>query len=325
LAQLIHSHALHVFFLSFPDFIGISNDFDLVKKYPTEAVAALHFRDWALKLCDTIGGRVTHPINSVVGGFNVPPDHEELQRALSELEPVVDQALKVVDFVKRKARVPKFTNPTNFVTLKKAGEYAHLDGDLFLSDTHEKVKVKDFISSFTELSLPYEAVKRVEHSGQTYFVGALARVNNNFDNLNPVAKSIWEKLKVDRPCYNSFYNLQAQAVEIVHAFEEIQKLLAQYLKIKNPKLLVNFKVNPGRGASVIEAPRGILFHYYELNKDGIVTHSNIVTPTAQFLANLEADLKEFLPTLTKYDEAKQKQLIKTLIRAYDPCISCATH
>ena len=119
--------------------------------------------------------------------------------------------------------------------------------------------------------------------------------------------------------------MQAQAVEIVHAFEEIQKLLAQYLKIKNPKLLVNFKVNPGRGASVIEAPRGILFHYYELNKDGVVTHSNIVTPTAQFLANLEADLKEFLPTLAKYDEVKQKHLIKTLIRAYDPCISCATH
>jgi coenzyme F420-reducing hydrogenase alpha subunit len=156
-------------------------------------------------------------------------------------------------------------------------------------------------------------------------VGSLARINMSHGKLNPIAKGIWNSFKQKMPCYNSFFNCLAQAVEIIHAFEELQKLLPKYLKIKNPDLLVSFKPKAGTGVGVIEAPRGTLIHFYELNNDGVVVYGNIITPTAMFLANLESDLKHLLPEVKNWQEEKQKAMIRTLVRAYDPCISCATH
>jgi len=173
--------------------------------------------------------------------------------------------------------------------------------------------------------LPYEAVKRADHFNQTFMVGALARLNNNFNLLNLLAKKAWKSLNIQLPCYNTFQNNLAQAVEVIHCFEEERILLEKYLKIEEPEIFVKFNVNPGKGVGAIEAPRGTLYHYYELNRDGIVTYANIITPTAQFIANIEHDLEVYLPMIKNLTEDKQKLKIKTLIRAYDPCISCATH
>jgi sulfhydrogenase subunit alpha len=325
LGQMIHSHALHLFFLSFPDFIGISNNFDLIKKYPNEVKQALEARDWGVKLCDVIGGRATHPINSVVGGFKVEPDKKELRKLAESLDGALNLVMELFGFVKNLVKVPEFNNPTNFISLKNNQDYSEYDGDLYFSDTGKSIPAKDYAFDLQEISLPYEAVKRVEYEGRPFMVGALARVNNNFDKLTPLAKQAWESLNVKLPCYNTFYNTLAQAVEVVYCFEEIKKLLKQYLEINSPKLFVDFKPRAGKGVGAIEAPRGTLFHYYELNANGVVTHGNIITPTAQFLANLENDLKVFLPQITDLTEDKQKLMIKTLVRAYDPCISCATH
>jgi coenzyme F420-reducing hydrogenase alpha subunit len=328
-AQFIHSHALHAFFLSFPDLIGISNNFDLVKKFPRESRLALEMRDWGLELARVIAGRTVHPINSVVGGFNVEPDIVELTRLNDEADAVLEKAIKFFEFIK-KQKLPRFVNPANYLSLVRSSEYAIYDGEVYFFDNDKKISASETLSLIEEIVLPHERVKRVKHFNQPLMVGALARVNNGYEQLNPQARKCWNSLKLEMPCYNSFYNIFAQAVEIIHCVEAIKKLFNQYytthkLKGFNKRLKIKFKPNPGRGAAVMEAPRGLLFHEYELDRDGNILHCNIITPTAIFLANLENDLGRLIIENGKLSENKMKHLIKTLIRAYDPCISCATH
>ena len=328
-AQWIHSHALHAFFLSFPDLIGITNNFDFVKKYPKEVESALELRDWGVQLSRIIGGRTVHPINSVIGGFNVEPDFAELSELMKLNKKVLALAEQLLNFA-IKQKLPKFERPTNYVSLKTKGEYAIYEGDVFFSDNNSLDNAEKFIQDVSELVMPREKVKRVQHLNRSFMVGALARLNNSFSELNPVARQSFEKLKIKLPCYNSFYNIFAQIIEIVHCVEEASKLFVEYSALReqknfHKKLKVPFKPNPGRGYALMEAPRGILLHDYELDREGNIIHCNIITPTAMFLFNLEEDLGKYLLEIESKSDERQKQLIKTLIRAYDPCISCATH
>jgi len=328
-AQWIHSHALHAFFLSFPDLVGISNNFDFVKKYPKEVETALELRDWGVQISRIIGGRTVHPINSVVGGFNVEPDFAELNELMKSNKKVLDQAGRLFDFAV-KQKLPKFERPTNYVSLKTKGEYAIYDGKVLFSDNNSLDNAENFIQGVSELVMPNEKVKRVQHLNRSFMVGALARLNNNFNELNPTAKQCFKKLKIKLPCYNSFYNIFAQILEVVHCVEETSKLFVEYCVLRenkdfHKKLKISFKPNPGRGYALMEAPRGVLLHDYELDREGNIIHCNIITPTAMFLSNLEQDLGKYLLEIKNKPAERQKQLIKTLIRAYDPCISCATH
>lgn len=329
-AQWIHSHALHAFFLSFPDLIGLSDNFDFVKKYPKEAALALAVRDFGVRLAKSIGGRAIHPINSVIGGFNVEPEFDELAEIISQSDEILQKAEKMFNFISKK-RPLKFERPANYVSLNNRGaEYAIYHGQICFSDNKQINSPENFLSDVEEIILPAERVKRIAHLGQPIMVGALARVNNNFAKLNPAAQAAWKTLKVKMPCYNSFYNVFAQAAEIIHNIEEINKLFAEYVRLRQKKnfrkkLKVLFKPNPGKGLAVMEAPRGILYHEYELDKQGNIIFCNIITPTAMFLANLEKDLQALLLKIKNAPDKKRDLLIKTLIRAYDPCISCATH
>ena len=156
-------------------------------------------------------------------------------------------------------------------------------------------------------------------------VGALARVCNNFNQLSPRAKKAAKELGLTPPSYNPFMNNAAQLVESFHCTEDaikiIDKLLSNGLKkeeLKKPKKF-------GTGVGIVEAPRGILFHEYTINKDGIVTDANCIIPTAQNLQMIEEDLKGFLPTILDKPKDEIVKNIETLVRAYDPCISCSTH
>ncbi|HUT21949.1 MAG TPA: Ni/Fe hydrogenase subunit alpha [Candidatus Bipolaricaulota bacterium] len=324
LAQIIHSHALHMFFLSFPDFVGVSNNTDLVKKYPEQSKYALEVRDFGVLAAKIIGGRTIHPINSVVGGFNVAPDENSLKE-LAEIIPVkTKQAVKLFDFLK-KQKITNFKNPSNYVALKSGKEYAIYDGEVFFLDNKRKVSADQFYAEVSETNSSGEAVKRSHHLGRAVMCGSLARINCNYDKLNGIAKKNWDELGIETPDYNPFHNVLAQSIEIIHCLEECGKLIEKYLKIRNKKLKVSVKPAAGRGLSVIEAPRGLLYYNFDFDDYGAVRKCDIVTPTALFIANLEKDLKVFLPTLQNFSDKKRESLIKSLIRAYDPCISCATH
>ena len=323
LLQFIHSHTLHMFFLSLPDFFGIENDLNFIKKYPKEAQATLRVRQFAIDLVKLIGGRIVHPLTMEVGGFKKLPSMEEIKKLIKNYNSVFEDALFIAEFA-RKIKYPKFNRPTDSIALYKPNEYAILAGDV-ITTRGQKMSVKEFQHKIKELHQPLEKVKRVSLNNHPYLTGALARVNLNFNKLNSQAKKLWLSAKQDMPCYNSFYNIYAQAVEIVHCLQEIQKLLGQLGKIDQKNTKVKVKPKAGEGYGGVEAPRGILFDYYKLDKNGKVLEANIMTPTAQFLANLEADLKAYLPNVYKLPVHERRIKIRALIRAYDPCISCATH
>lgn len=323
LMQIIHSHALHMYFLSLPDFFDIENDLNFIKKYPKETNAALRVRQFALDLARLIGGRTVQPLTIEAGGFKRLPSIEEINKLLANYSSLLEDAIFIGEFA-RDVKYPKFNRKTEFVALYDKNEYEILFGDI-ITNNGKTYKVREFYKVIREFHEPFQKVKRTSYLGNPYFAGALARVNLNFDLLNPQAKKLWQSSKMQIPCYNSFYNIFAQAVEIVHCLEEVNKIFKQLGKIdqKNTKVKVNPRAGEGWGA--VEAPRGLLLDYYKFDKNGKVLDANIITPTAQFLANLDADLMVYLPNVYKLPLKQRRSKIRALIRAYDPCISCATH
>lgn len=320
-AQLIQSHALHVYFMSLPDFYGKDSGLDIVRIAPKEARQALEIRDFGNKLTEVIGGRAVHPINSQVGGFLKLPSRERLHKSLKQTNELLDKALNLAHLISHKKFVD-FERKTEYVSLSHGKEYAIYDG--FVKSMAGWISTSDkFEKEVEEIQEAWDLIKRTKIKGRIYMVGALARVNNNWKQLNPIARAAFLHMKFKMPIYNSFYNIFCQSIEIIHCLEECQKLLKKYLGLKNVKLMVRYKVRAGKGCGAIEAPRGTLFHYYEMDKYGILKNVNIVTPTAQFINNLEADLSQFIghKKFTKKDYYK----IGMMIRAYDPCMTCATH
>lgn len=337
LAQIIHSHALHLFFLSLPDFFDINNDLNFIKEYPKEAQAAIKVREWALKVIEVIGGRAVHPINCEVGGFKVTPDKSELKELAKQYEIIFKQALLLVHFV-LKVKYPHLSRPTKYVSLTSESEYAIYDGDVKIlneNGTKKIIKAQKFTKNIKEIEDPYRAAKSAELNHQPFMVGAIARINNNHEKLNPLAKGLLKGLHWKLPNYNPFANISAQAIEIVHSLEEIKKYFSDLDKnIKeeksvSEKMKIIAGANPlGKeviGADAVEAPRGTLYHHYVIDKDGYIKSCQIITPTVSYLKNLEEDIMAYLPKVMDMPKGKRARKIRALIRAYDPCISCATH
>lgn len=336
-AQNIHSHALHLFFLSLPDFFDITNDLKFIKNYQKETHCAIAVREWALSIVQTVGGRAVHPIACEVGGFKVLPTAKQLKDLSAQYEAVLKNALCLINLV-TKIKLPKFRRPTVYMALYDKDEYAYYSGSLKIinPDRSEKLIVSEnFTKNIKEIEEPYRAAKSARLDGKPFMVGALARINISHGQLHHLAKGILKGWKWKFPQYNPFFNIWAQAVEIVHFIEEAKILLDDLAaNVKDEaslgkKLNLISGANPLNrdtfGADAVEAPRGTLYHAYAVNKDGIIKDCQIITPTVSFLKNLEQDIAAYIPSLSKLPPSKRSRKIRALIRAYDPCISCATH
>lgn len=333
LSQVIHSHALHMYFLSMPDFYGIKDDIDFIKKHPTEAQAALDSREFALKILEVVGGRAIHPIACEAGGFKVLPKKKQLEDLLVDWEKAMAAALSLALFAS-KLPVPKFYRKQEYVCLVDKKEYAIYDGSIKFS-SGRTTTAKNYGKIIDEYQLLSFGAKRANYQGKSFMVGALARFNLNHAKLSPEAKKIVKDIKLEFPVNNTFYNVLAQAIELVHATEVAGRLLKDLIKTVKPEVSLAQKLkliaggNPkGKvtsGYSVMEAPRGILYDMLRIDENGLVLKADIITPTVQFLNNIEADMNVFLPNLKSLSKEARETKIKTLIRAYDPCISCATH
>lgn len=322
-AQIIHSHALHLYFLSYPDFLKIPNDLTVISKTPKIAESALKIRDFGVKIVEKVGGRTVHVISSRVGGFRVLPSEQEFKELFEMAESVLKDVWKMTEFF-RKLKYPKFERKTVFTSLSSDKEYAIYDGKM--SASGKKMTVDKFMGEFMkEFEFKSEAVKRTQVGGVSHMVGSLARLNNNFGKLRPEARKEWNKFGVKLPDNNSFHNIFAQATELLHCSLEARDILKVFAKSPAVADWREPKIRCGEGYGAVEAPRGTLFDYYKISKDGTILDCNIITPTAQFLSNLEDDLKIYLPQVKNLAESNRDWEIKKLIRAYDPCIACATH
>jgi coenzyme F420-reducing hydrogenase alpha subunit len=323
LGQLINSHCLHLFFFSLSDFFGFKSDLELINQYPEKTNNALKVRGVGNKLVEVIGGRTIHPLTPCVGGIRQVPDLEKLKKLLEDCKNILPSAIKLGElFIELK--YPDFVRETTFVSLTHPAEYAIYDGEI--KANYSEFKIKDFLSQVKEFQAKDKVAKRTHLYNRSYMVGALARLHNNRDKLNIEARKLLEKSGLKFPCHNPFHNILAQAVEVVHCFEEAIRILEKLFRREIEVGEKNVKNRTGEGIGAIEAPRGTLFYALKI-KDGIVEKVNIITPTAQNIANLEDDLEELEKLVGFKDltlEEKQDK-IKMLIRAYDPCVTCSVH
>lgn len=324
LGQIIHSHALHLFFLSLADFLDIDNDLKLVKEYPEQTKRAVRIREYGMEIVRVIGGRVVHPLTNEVGGFKKVPDLEELKGLIVSSKMALEDALFLGDFFK-KIKIPEFSRETEYVSLSKNGQYAIYDGDVATSKGGH-IPVSAFEKNFHELQKQKEVIKRMEHNGESYMVGAIARVNLQKEKLRLEAYEFLTSLGWSFPDYNPFHNILAQMVELIHMIGESAKLMTEIVNLDLNKVLTgSYEVKEGLGAAAVEAPRGTLYYHVEVDSKGYIKNVNIITPTAQFLSNLEDDIAEYIPKILDLKDAEKERKLRSFIRAYDPCISCAVH
>ncbi len=321
--QMIQSHLFHIFFLAISDYFDLENSLDLFKKYPKQFKDVIEIRDFANKLVEIIGGRATHPISSVIGGFTKIPDKKMLNEILIKQPKILENSLEILDLF-NKVKFPKFERKTEFVGLKNKKEYPIYDGDI-TSNRGLNISAKKYISEFKEFQRIDGVVNLVKRNENSFMVGALARLNLSFNQLNKEAKNGLKKIKFTLPNDNIFYNIPAQMIETIHFIEESKKILEKILNKDLKKCRVDYQIKPGEGMAIVEAPRGMLLHSYKIDKAGRIIKANIITPTAQFLFNLEKDLEQYIPNLKNLTPKKRKKKIEMMIRAYDLCISCAVH
>ncbi len=322
--EIIDSHVLHTYMLVAPDFFGVGSVIPLAKTHTDVVLRALRIKKLSGDLCAMIGGRHTHPIALCVGGFTHLPNESELRamrKRLVDARRDMDETValfKTLDW-------PQFERETEYVSLTKSDEYAFIDGQIKTSDGF-LYDLDAYRQVTNEKIVPHSTAKHASHNRESYMVGALARVNNNFDQLHPQAKDAAAQLGLEPICYNSFLNSAAQIIEMVHSVEEsirtIDELLARGIKPEEP---VEVEVKECTGVGSCDVPRGILFHDYEIGDDGLITGANCVIPTGQNYANMEADMRALVPQILDRPEPEITLMMEMLIRAYDPCISCSTH
>ncbi len=322
--EMLDSHVLHVYMLVAPDFFGVGSVLPLASSHPEVVKRALRIKKLAGDLCATIAGRHTHPIAMTVGGFTHLPSTTELLTLKERLIAARADMDATIALLKT-LPWPQFERETEYVSLKKEDEYAYIDGVITTTDgfTYE---LPDYRKVTNEQCMPHSTAKHCKHNRDSYMVGALARFNNNYDQLHPRAKAAAEELGMKPIVSNSFLNSAAQAIEMVHCVEDgiriIDKLVDRDIK-EEP--LYQFQGKGGEGVGSCDVPRGILFHNYIIDDEGLIQGANCIIPTGQNYANMEADMRALVPQILDRPQEEITHMMEMLIRAYDPCISCSTH
>lgn len=321
--EMIGSHVLHVYFLAAPDFFELPSVFAMIDIDKDAVLRAMRMKKLAYDLCKAVAGRHTHPVAMTVGGFSFIQDEDELARIRTRLLEAIEDVKETVRLFKD-LTAPQFERETEYASLKDPDLYALYDGQLYSSEG-ETIRADQYQEVIQEYVVPHSTAKHARWHRPEYMVGALARVNNNFEQLHPLAKEAVAELGLTVPCFNPFMNTIAQIVEIAHCVEDSIGLIDTVLDRGIQPETVEINPRAGRGVGVIEAPRGTLFHDYEYDDTGKCVSANLVIPTAQNLANLDADMRQFVPQIVGGTREQITRQLEMLVRAYDPCISCATH
>jgi coenzyme F420-reducing hydrogenase alpha subunit len=323
--EIIGSHILHVYFLALPDFLEIPSIFPLAKTRPGFFKRAMRLKKLGYDLSAAVLGRHIHPVAMTVGGFSRLHAERDLARMREKLVRGLEDIQETVRFFRNLA-VPDFERETRYISLKHPEKYAFYDGDLYAGDG-EYLNPDRYREIIAEYVVPHSTAKHARWRKAPYMVGALARLNNNYRQLKPVARQLARELGLAAPCFNPFRITTAQIVECAHCMQESIELIDRILEtgLHAGSSQASFRVRAGRGIGAVEAPRGTLFHEYAYDERGICRSANHVIPTAQNLANLEADMQACAAAMTDRGKAPIANKLAMLVRAYDPCISCATH
>lgn len=322
-SETIQSHILHTYFLVAPDFFNAPSVLPLAATHTDVVLRALRLKKLANEMGAVIGGRPVHPISMVLNGFTQLPTVRQLKDLRQKLADALPDLEATVDLFST-LTLPAFERETEYIALKSPAEYAFYDGDIASTDGG-LTPVSDYLSKIKEHVVQHSTAKHAKAARQSYAVGALARINNNYSQLLPMAKRAAEKLGYKPISYNPFMNNIAQVIETAHAFESslniIDELLSRGIKEEDRR----FEIRAGRGVGAVEVPRGLLIHDYTVDEKGIIQAANCIIPTNQNFANLDDDIRAIVPELMDKPKEEVTHLLEMLVRSYDPCISCAVH
>ena len=322
--EWIESHALHIYLLHAPDFLGYPDAIRLAKDHPDLVKQGLALKKIGNEVMTILGGREIHPINVRVGGFYRLPTADEVERLKAILHEAVDLAEATVK-VTTGLTFPDITEPYEFVSLRHPEEYPMMGGKL-VSSAGLSIDPAEFESSFEEVHVPYaNALHSIRRGGGSYLVGPLARYSLNSDRLTPRAAAAARQAGLGREERNPYRSIIVRAVEAVYAAEEAIRLLDRYRPPERAWIDAPPGFRGGTGAAISEAPRGILYHRYRLGRDGRIEEAKIVPPTSQNQKRIEDDVRDVVSRSVDLDDAHLAEACEKAVRNHDPCISCATH
>jgi sulfhydrogenase subunit alpha len=320
--EWIESHALHVYLLHAPDFLGYEDAIRMAKDHPDEVKRGLRLKKAGNEIVRLLGGREIHPINVRVGGFYKVPHKKEFSALAEELKWARDAALETVRWVATFS-FPELERDYEFVALRHPEEYPFNEGRL-VSNKGLDISLREYDQSFVEEHVSHSnALQSRLKERNSYFVGPQARYNLNFDKLSPVAQDAARGAGLGPVNRNPFQSIIVRSVELVYACDEALRIIEHYEMPDEPAVNVEPRVSTGYGCT--EAPRGICYHRYRLDDRGVIVDAKIVPPTSQNLKTIEEDLGQFVQSHLVIQKDKLQWQCEQAVRNYDPCISCATH
>jgi len=326
MGEQISSHVLHACFLVLPDLLGAPSVIPLAATHPEAVKKALKLKKLGNEIDRVICGRHIHALSAALNGFTKLPKEDDLRELKTFIEGCWQDLLDVADLVASLAgKIPVFERETEYMALKHPDEYAFYTGEIVSTDDAAPTPVSQYRTRVKEYVVPHSSAKHARSNRSSYMVGALARFNNNHEQLHDEAKGVAEKLGLTAPCHNPFMITVAQVVETVHCVVDslhlIDELLTRGIKDEDR----SFPIREGMGAGAAEVPRGTLYHEYAIDKNGTITDANLIIPTGQNHASIEDDMRELVPQILDKPKEEIAHLLEMLVRAYDPCISCSTH
>ncbi|MBI2133404.1 nickel-dependent hydrogenase large subunit [Candidatus Woesearchaeota archaeon] len=318
----IRDHALHLYLFALPDVLGKDSLLDLDENKPEERrwlEEAFAVKGAGNKLSQLIAGRAVHAPYPIVGGHLRLPEKGEIPSMIEELRKMRPFVLNVI----RTFHECKFdlTRKTNFVTV--SGKNFLPYGHRVKASSGIKFSMKSYYEYLEQVIIPYSQAVGYVFEGTEFMLGAIARLNLNKAALERSTKKDASKFLRLFPSENVFHNNLGQAIETLHCIDQSIRLL-EALEFKKEE-----KSEPARksgtGFSAVEAPRGILFYKLSISEKGIIDDAIVVVPTQQNQVKMEKDIKQVVEMNIDRDRESIQHEIEKLIRAYDPCMSCASH
>ncbi len=321
--EWIESHTLHVYMLHAPDFLGVASAIELAQTHPQVVADALRLKKLGNEVMRVVGGREVHPINVRVGGWYRAPERAELEALVPELEWARETSLATVSWAAG-LDFPDYEFDYELVALDAGDEYPIDRGRRLISNKGLDIDISEFFDHVQELHVVHSNAlhARLRDRG-AYLVGPLARFALHRERLGVAALEAASAAGLEPVVCNPFKSIVVRAVELVEACDEALRLIAAYERPSEPAVAVSPRAGVGHGCT--EAPRGILYHRYELADDGAILDAKIVPPTSQNQASIEDDLRRFATENISLPEEELALRCEQAIRNYDPCISCATH
>ena len=320
--EWIESHALHVYMLNAPDFLGYQSGIDLARDHGDIVRRGLALKKTGNELVALLGGREIHPINVRVGGFYKTPTRRQLGTLRGPLERARDAAVATVRWVAG-FDFPDCERDYELVALSHPDEYPFNEGRI-VSSRGLDIAAEDYPAHFEELHVRHSTALhcRLRARGN-YFVGPLARYGLNSAKLPPAASQAAREAGLGPVCRNPYQSIVVRAVELVFACEEALRVIDAYVEPEAPAVPVT--PGAGTGHAATEAPRGMLYHRYRIGADGAIEDAVIVPPTSQNQATIEEDLMSLIGRWADLPDEDLRLRCEQTVRNYDPCISCATH